>query len=50
MGVLFFQIPMQGRCEVCGADDVEVRQTKTEDGQLKTHLTNVHKMLKCVTN
>ena len=26
---------MQGRCEVCGADNVEVRQTKTEDGQTK---------------
>ena len=26
---------MQGRCEVCGADDVEVRQTKKEDGQTK---------------
>jgi hypothetical protein len=26
---------MQGRCEVCGADDVEVRPTQTEDGQTK---------------
>jgi hypothetical protein len=26
---------MQGRGEVCGADDVEVRQTKTEDDQTK---------------
>jgi hypothetical protein len=26
---------MQGKCEVCGADDEEVKQTKTEDGQTK---------------
>jgi len=26
---------MQGKCEVCGADNVEVRQTETEDGQTK---------------
>jgi hypothetical protein len=38
---------MQGRCEVCGADDLEVRQTKTEDGQvkLKRFVTNVHNMI-----
>ena len=26
---------MQGTCEVCGAANVEVKQTKTEDGQTK---------------
>jgi hypothetical protein len=26
---------MQGTCEVCGANNVEVEQTKTDDGQTK---------------
>ena len=26
---------MQGTCEVCGANNVEVKQTKTDDGQVK---------------
>ena len=26
---------MQGTCEVCGADNVEVKQTKTDDGHTK---------------
>jgi hypothetical protein len=28
-------ISMQGTCEVCGASNVEVKQTKTDDGQTK---------------
>ncbi len=32
---------MEGTCEVCGASNVEVRQTKTDDGQLKTLVTSV---------
>ena len=26
---------MQGTCEFCGVEDVEVKETKTEDGQTK---------------
>lgn len=26
---------MQGKCDVCGADNVEIKQTKTDDGQTK---------------
>ena len=26
---------MQGTCEVCGADNVEVKKNKTDDGQTK---------------
>jgi hypothetical protein len=26
---------MQGKCDVCGADNIEVKQTKTDNGQTK---------------
>jgi len=26
---------MQGKCDVCGADNVEIKQTKTDDDQTK---------------
>jgi hypothetical protein len=26
---------MQGKCDVCGADNVEIKQTKTDDGHTK---------------
>ena len=33
---------MQGRCEVCGADDVEVIYDKTEEGQTKNACNQCH--------